>query len=71
MQPSPELINKVAEWRRKVADNTITLEEMQQAVAIMRGGRMAATQAAAASKAKGRSKAPPRDAADMLSELGI
>lgn len=66
---SPELQSKIALWRQKSLDGTITLEEMREAVIAMRGGRLAA-QEAAASAGKKTSKKPTRAADDMLSELG-
>lgn len=72
-QPTPELIQRVHEWKRKVADGSITLEEMKDAVVYLRGGRAFAQTAAAESASKGgkRAKAPIRSADDMLAELGI
>lgn len=50
---SPELQSRLAIWRAKAADGTITLEEMRQVVAELRGARLSAGQAPAkAAKAK-------------------
>jgi hypothetical protein len=49
---SPEIVQKIAEWRQKVLDNTITREEMQQAIVILREGRAAAAEASKKSKSK-------------------
>lgn len=64
----PELQSKIALWRSKSADGTITLDEMKQAILALRSGRQSAAVAAAGSKTK--SKAPARSADDLLSELG-
>lgn len=66
----PALESKIAEWRRKSADGTITLQEVREAIIAMRGGRVAAQEAAAASGKKSSSKKPARSADDMLGELG-
>jgi hypothetical protein len=63
---SPEAHSRLAALREKSNANTITLEEMQEALRILREGRQSAVQASATSKAR---KAT-RSADDMLSELG-
>ena len=53
---SPELSAKIEVWRRKCADKTITVEELQQAILAMRGARKtAAVPAKSAYKKSGRS----------------
>lgn len=66
---TPELQSQIAIWRAKSADGTITLDEMRQAIILMRGGRTGAQEAAAASGKKSSTKKPVRKADDMLSEL--
>ena len=66
MSVSPELQSRVAEWRQKARDGTLTLDEMKQAIIYLRGER---TAMAATSKTK--SKAPSVSGDDLLSELGI
>lgn len=63
---SPELQIKIATWRQKVADNTLTLEEMREAVKLIRGDRLSAAQASAKSRA---SKGPKKSGDDLLAEL--
>lgn len=63
---SPEAQTRISQLRAKSADGTITLEEMQEVVKIMREGRVSAANAAQATKAKKSS----RSADDLLSELG-
>lgn len=60
--------HKLAEFRRKAADGTITLDEMREAVALVRQGRVSAAESAAKSKAKTSSKAPV-NASLLLSQL--
>lgn len=65
---SPEMSARIAEWRRKSLDGTLSIDEMKAAVVALREGRVSA----AASSAKSRSakaKAPARSADDMLAEL--
>jgi hypothetical protein len=62
----PMTQQKIDEFRRKCADNTITLEEMKEAVLLVRGGRQAAAEAAAS---KASNKKPTRSAADLLAGL--
>lgn len=64
---------RIAVWRQKCLEGTITLEEMREAVAIMRGDRRNAAQANAsgtsgARRAKAKAVIPSAD--DMLDELG-
>lgn len=67
---TPEMQSKIAEWRRKAADGSITLPEMKEAIIALRAGRTAAAAAAAASGKSSRKKTPARSADDLLSELG-
>ena len=60
---------KIAEWRRKSLEGTITLEELQEAVAAMRGDRFKAASSSESSARRGRVKAAIPDANDMLDEL--
>jgi len=69
---SPELLNQIAEWQRKSADGTITLEEMREAVKVLRANRLSSAEAAAKSKAGGGSRAKskvPVDAGGLLDQL--
>lgn len=67
---SPELLNQLSEWRRKAADGTITLEEMREAVKVLRANRMSSADAAAASKVGGKKKSTvPVDAGGLLDQL--
>lgn len=66
---TPELEAKIAVWRQKAVDNTLSADEMREAVVIMRQGRRGA--AIASDKAR-KSKAVKEipSAQDLLSELG-
>jgi hypothetical protein len=64
---SPELNTRIAQWRAKAQDGTITLAEMKEAIIAVRQGRINAAQTA---KIKG-AKAPQRPVDDLLGELGI
>lgn len=73
MSDSPvsfELSAKIAAWRLKAAEGTLTLEEMKEATKYLRAGRMQAGAAASASVAK-RKKAIAEipNAEDMLNDL--
>lgn len=65
---SPEMQQKVSDWRQKAAAGTITLDEMKEAIVLLRSGRRLSAEAAAKSKSKtGGSK---KSADEMLNELG-
>lgn len=68
---SPELQSKIALWRQKANDGTLTLEEQKEAILLLRAGRKNAltAQAASASKTK-KAKAAIPDADSLLDELG-
>lgn len=67
--PSPEIINKVNEWRRKAADGTITLEEQKEAILLLRQNRTSALTASAGAKKKPSAKKPAKSADELLNEL--
>ena len=60
-----ELQAKIASWRLKAADGTLTLDEMKEGIKYLRAGRV--TAAAASKSTKKRSVAPPAE--DMMAEL--
>lgn len=67
-----ELQSKIASWRLRAAEGTLTLDEMREGIVFLRAGRFAAATSAAAerkSSAAGakRSVAPSQDS--MLDEL--
>jgi hypothetical protein len=73
MIPSPELQAKIASWRAKAVDGTITKEEMQEAILLMRqdrrGAAIASEKSAATKVTKAKAVIP--SAEDMLKELGF
>jgi hypothetical protein len=66
---SPEVLNRIAEWRAKEAAGTLTIEDMRQAIIVMRENRMGAQTAASESKSRSRAKGPSKSAEAMLDEL--
>lgn len=64
-----ELQEKVSIWRQKAIANTLTVEDMKEAVIAMRQGRVGASIASDASRRK-TAKAVVPSADDLLSELG-
>ena len=48
---SPELVSKIAHWRAKAANGTLTADEMREAIAALRADRVGAAVASATSKA--------------------
>jgi len=72
MSTSPvplDLQIKLSEWRKKVAEKTITLEEMKEAVVLLRAGRASALAASDSGKRKAAAKVIP-SADALLDELG-
>ena len=67
LSTDPDFHLKLAEFRRKAANNTISLDEMRAAVVLMRQGRIAA---AAASTTKARkASSTPANGDSLLAEL--
>jgi len=63
---SPETQSKLAVWRQKAAQGiSLSMEEMKEAIQLLRADRRSAADAPKASKAK----SPARSSADMLGEL--
>ena len=67
---TPEVNSKIAVWRAKAAANTLTLEDMREAIVVLRGSRVGAAHASATARQK-KAKAEIPSAEDMLSELGL
>lgn len=66
---SPELQSKIAVWRAKAVNGTLSLEEMKEAIIALRADRVGAAVASDASRRK-KAKAEIPDANDLLAELG-
>jgi len=62
---SPELQSRVQVWRQKANAGTLSIDEMREAIAALRGGRLAAANATKTTRAKG----PAKSADDLLTEL--
>ena len=61
-------------WRQKVRDDTITMEEMRDAIAAIRGERLGASNTSDASrerKSTAKAKAAPVDSDALLRDLGL
>lgn len=70
MSISPEVQGKIAILRQKAVDGTLTIEEMREAVLLMRGDRKANAAAPSAKASKKQAKAEIKSADEMLDELG-
>lgn len=68
MLQSPETQAKIAMWRAKNKEGTMSLEDWKQCFEALRADRQAAQAATSASKAR-KAKAPARSAADLLGSL--
>jgi hypothetical protein len=67
---SPELQSKITIWRSKVLANTITEEEMAEAILALRADRVGAAVASEKSRrAKAKVEIPSAD--DLLGEIGV
>lgn len=66
---SAELQAKIAVWRQRSADGTMTVEEYRTAIAEIRGDRKSAHAASDQSR-RTKAKAVVPDAKTLLSELG-
>lgn len=65
---SPTVASKLAIWRQKAVDNTLSREEMKEAILLLRGDRRSAAVASVTSKAK-KAKAEIPDGDDLLKDL--
>jgi hypothetical protein len=65
---TPELNAKIAIWRQKAIDGTLTIEEMKEAISALRQGRVSAGIASATSRAK-KAKVEVPSAANLLAEM--
>lgn len=65
---SPEASSRIQQLRLKSEAGTITLEEMREAIELVRQGRKSAAESSTAAKAK-KAKAAIPNAADLLADL--
>lgn len=66
---TPETQLRLQEIRQKSLCNTATVEELREAMTIMRGDRAKAAAVSSKSKTTKAAKAKPIDSDDLLSEL--
>lgn len=66
---TPETISKIQMWRHKVMQQTITEEDMVEAIKVLRQDRQSAAVASETAK-RSRAKAAVPDADDLVNELG-
>lgn len=66
--PTPEAMAKIADWREKARNGTLTRDEMREAIKFLRAEREAIPAAAPKTKS---AKAKPVDADALLGELGL
>ena len=66
---SPELQSKIAIWRQKALDGTLTESEAKEAILALRGDRVSSAYASEGARRKVAKAAIP-DADDLLGELG-
>lgn len=65
---TPELQSKIAVWRQKAQDGTLSIDEMKEAIIVLRAGRVSASHASAAARqAKAKTNIP--NAGDLLASL--
>lgn len=64
----PETQSKIAIWRQKAADGTLSVEEMRGAIQLLRGPRASA--ATTSANARSRARKEVKSAEDLLGELG-
>lgn len=69
MLPSAEQITRIQALRARATAGTLTLEDMREAIALMRQGRNSVNDATKKGKSKA-AKGPPKSADQLLSELG-
>jgi hypothetical protein len=63
------MMSKIAIWRQKALDGTLTVEETTQAILAIRGDRRSAAHASEKARSAKAAKVIP-NADDLLSELG-
>lgn len=68
MAVSAEVQTKIAIWRQKAADGTLTIDDCKEYVIVLRGGRRSAAEASEASR-KTKARKVVKSAGEMLDEL--
>lgn len=67
---TPEESARIQQYRQKVNDNTITKEELREALALLRKGREGAHATSTASRTRKAASKQPVDSDSLLDELG-
>jgi hypothetical protein len=67
---NPELIAKIAQWRAKAAEGTLTREEMAQAIVLLREDRTSSISASSSAASRKKAIAVMPSADDLLAQLG-
>lgn len=67
---SPDLEAKLAVWRARALEGTLTLDELRESTSLLREGRQAAAQASDSARRK-KAKAVIPSAEELERELGI
>ncbi len=65
---SPEIQAKIAEWRDKAQRGVLSVDEMREAIRLLREDRVTAAQTASRAKKAATAAIPSAD--DLLAELG-
>lgn len=65
----PELEQRILEWRQKVADGTITKEDMKEFIPILRAGRLTAMTQPKEKKPSTRKKKTTEEATNLMKQL--
>lgn len=66
---TPEVMSKIAIWRQKAVEGTLSSDEMKEAILVIRGDRRSAAHASDGARKKAAVKVIP-SADDLLDELG-
>ncbi len=67
---TPELLAKIAIWRQKAIEGTLTIDDQREAIAVMRDGRLGASVSSDQAR-RAKAKKTIRSAEDLLGELGL
>lgn len=67
---SPEIIAKISIWRQAASEGNLTVDQMREAVNLIRGDRKTAAVSSEQAR-KTRAKKEIKSAEDMLKELGV
>ena len=63
---TPEMSAKIASWRLRSQEGTLSVEEMKEAILFLRAGRLAAASSSAASKSRAKKPSVAAPSADSL-----